>query len=31
MKLVALIVLLALSGCACKDYGYCPHIFPKAE
>lgn len=22
---------LSLSACSCKDWGYCPHIFPNAE
>lgn len=22
---------LSLSGCSCKEWGYCPHIFPNAE
>lgn len=29
--LLLLMCLLAVSGCSCKEWGYCPHLFPNAE
>lgn len=33
MRRLLLLSLTAalLSGCSCKEWGYCPHIFPNAE
>lgn len=25
------LTILTLSGCSCKEWGYCPHLFPNAE
>jgi hypothetical protein len=27
----ALLASLALGGCSCKEWGYCPQLFPNAE
>jgi len=29
--LLMVCAVLALSGCSCKEWGYCPEIFPNAE
>jgi hypothetical protein len=26
-----MLALVALSGCTCKQWGYCPKLFPNAE
>lgn len=29
--LVLLVATALLGGCTCKEWGYCPHLFPNAE
>jgi hypothetical protein len=28
---VAAILILGLSGCSCRDFGYCPVVFPNSD